>query len=88
LLLRFQRLGGVLDIIGGDRRRIGVGLHARDVVGDVLVPCAANCVLRVISWVAAPCSCTAAAIAGCDLVDLADDAADALDGVDGVAATL
>ena len=27
------------------------------------MPFAANCVLRVISWVAAPCCCTAAAIA-------------------------
>ena len=36
LALRFQRLGGVLDVIGGGCCRIGVGLHARDVLGDVL----------------------------------------------------
>ena len=53
-----------------------------------LVPCAAYWVLRVISWVAAPCSCDRGRDRGRDLVDLADDAADALDGVDGFAGDL
>ena len=40
------------------------------------VPCAACSTLRAISWVAAPCSSTAAAIGVGDLVDLADRLAD------------
>jgi hypothetical protein len=51
------------------------------------VRCAACWVLRVISWVAAPCSSTAAAIT-VDLVDFADNTADRLDRVDGLGGDL
>jgi hypothetical protein len=45
------------------RRRIGIGFDAGDILATFRVPCAAYWVLREISWVAAPCSSTAAAIA-------------------------
>jgi hypothetical protein len=45
----------VLDVVGGSGRCVSVGLQAGHVLGDILeMPCTANCVLRVISWVAAP----------------------------------
>jgi class 3 adenylate cyclase len=36
LALRFQRLRSLLDVVGRSRRRVGIGLHAGNVVGDVL----------------------------------------------------
>src|SRR5712671_3765390 len=36
LALGFQRLGSLLDVVGGSGRRIGVGLYAGDVLGNVL----------------------------------------------------
>ena len=47
-----------------------------------MVPCAARCTLREISWVAAPCCSTAAAIA--DFRKLFYGAADVLDGANGL----
>ena len=47
--LGFQRLGGLLDVLRGTGGGVGIGLYAGDVVQTFLVPCAAYCVLRVIS---------------------------------------
>src|SRR5882724_9465564 len=88
LALRLQRLGRTLDVVGRGSRRIGVGLHADDVVGDVLG--ALRGVLRAARDLLGRGTLF---LDGCgnrgrDLVDLADDAADALDGVDGFAGNL
>ena len=77
----------LLDVVGGGRRRVGIGFDAGDVVGHV--PGA----LRRILGAAGDLLRGRALFLhggrdrGGDLVDLADDAADALDGVDGFAAT-
>ncbi len=53
----------LLDVLGRSGRRVRIGLTPLIFSDTFLVPCAANCVVRVISWVAAPCCFTAAAIA-------------------------
>jgi hypothetical protein len=88
LALSFQSLRSVLDVLGGGRGRIGVGLDAADIVRDVLGTLGGK--LR-----AARDLLGRGALllhrggdGGRDFIDLADDAADALDRVDRIASDL
>src|SRR5947208_4281870 len=88
LALRLQRLRSLLHILGGGGCRVRIGLHARDVVGNVL-----GAVRRKLRRARDLLGGGALLLhsggnRGRDLVDLADDAADALDGVDGFAGDL
>src|SRR6478672_3721124 len=77
--LGFQRFRRLLDVVGRSGRGVGVSLHARDVVGDVLGA------LRGILRAARDLLRRRALLLhggrdrGRHLVDLADDAADGLD---------
>lgn len=76
--LGLQRLGGLFDVLRGTGGGVGVGLHAGDVVRDVLG--ALRCILRAAGDLLGRSALFlhGGGNRGGNFVDLADDAADRL----------